>query len=498
MALSFGWVGRVITVREIDPSDETLFDGWYDVYRAGAVADRPAAILSSHDALAYSLRTPNPLKQRLPVAAFAGDRVVGAMLFETWTESNLDSIEVEICVPPAERRRGIGTALWGWARSRAAVEERTIFQCELGVPEGFTTETWPGSIFAAKLGFTVQHIEDHLVVPLPYEGAVQVEALDGYELTSWAGPCPEEHLQAFADLRTAMDRDVPTGGMTKDPAPWHVEKLRAQEERVDKTWLSLLTLARTSDGRPAGYTVIYLPRTDPDTAQQLDTLVLREHRGHNLGAHLKLANLEQLARHRTTQKLLHTWTAETNSAMQKVNARFGFRPVEKLVECELKVPVPRLRPAARGVVLDQDDRILLLRFEFDDRPRVWAAPGGGVEPGESAHDALVRELREEVGIEAPDDPPHLWHQVVVADGHAKGYDGVINDYYLVRLDSFTPSGAMSPEELRAENVHGHQWWSVSDLKSYSGPAVFSPRSLGVLLETLLAEGPPEHPLQLAL
>lgn len=488
----------MITVREIDPSDETLFDRWYDVYRAGLVAARPAAIVTSHDGLAYSLRTPNPMRQRLAVAAFAGDRVVGAMLFGTWIESNLDSIEVEISVPPAECRRGIGTALWGWARSRAAVDERTIFQCELGVPEGFTLETWPGSLFAAKLGFTVQHIEDHLVVPLPYEGSVQVEALDGYELISWAGRCPEEHLQAFADLRTAMDRDVPTGGMTKDPTPWDVEKLRAQEERVDKTWLSLLTLARTSDGRPAGYTVIYLPRTDPDTAQQLDTLVLREHRGHNLGSHLKLANLEQLAKHRTTQKLLHTRTAETNTAMQKINARFGFRPVEKGVECELRVAVPRLRPAARAVVLDEHDRILLLRFEFDDRLRVWAAPGGGVEPGESAHDALDRELREEIGLAAPADPPHLWHQVVVAEGHANGYDGVINDYFLIRVDSFIPSGTMNADQLRAENVHGHKWWTLPELESFSGPDVFSPRSLPLLLETLLTEGPPETPLQLAL
>jgi hypothetical protein len=210
----------VITVREIDPADVELFASWYDVLRAGVTADRPAAIVVSHDAMAFSLRTPSPLKRRLAVVAFEGAEVVGAMLFEFWLESNLDSVEVEINVPPASRRQGIATALWGWARSRAAAEKRTIFQCELGVPDGFTTQTWPGSIFAAKLGFTIEHIEDHLVVPLPYDGSVPTEPLEGYELTSWAGVCPEEHLQAFADLRTAMDRDVPTGGMTREPAPW--------------------------------------------------------------------------------------------------------------------------------------------------------------------------------------------------------------------------------------------------------------------------------------
>ncbi|HEY0474198.1 MAG TPA: GNAT family N-acetyltransferase [Kribbella sp.] len=330
----------MITVREIDPADSDAFDSWYDVFRAGATADREAALVSSHDALAYSLRNPNPLKTRLPVAAFDGDQVVGAMLFEFWLQDNPDSVDVEIDVPPAHRRRGIATALWGWARSHAASVRRTIFQCELAVPAGFTTETWPGSLFAAKLGFSVEHVEDHLVVPLPWVGSVQVEPLQGYELISWAGPSPEEHLQAFADLRTAMDQDVPTGGMTRENTPWDVDKLRTQEERVDQTYLSVLTMARTTDGRPAGYTVIYLPRTDPENAQQLDTLVLRDHRGHNLGAHLKLANLEQLGKHQGERKWLHTWTARSNTAMQKVNARFGFRAVEENVECELKVPQP--------------------------------------------------------------------------------------------------------------------------------------------------------------
>ncbi|HEY0620737.1 MAG TPA: GNAT family N-acetyltransferase [Kribbella sp.] len=335
------WLARqVITVREIDPTDSGLFDSWYDVFRAGAIADREAALVTSHAALAFSLLNPSPLKRRLAVGAFDGEQVVGALLFEYWLESNLDAVEVEIDVPPEHRRRGIATALWGWARSRAAADERTIFQCEIAVPEGFTPKTWPGSSFAAKLGFTVEHLEDHLVVALPWTGSVPVDPLEGYELTSWAGPCPEEHLQAFAELRTAMDQDVPTGGMTKDSTVWDVDKLRVLEDRVAKTYLSLLTLARSADGRPAGYTVMYLPHADPDTAQQLDTLVLREHRGHNLGTHLKIANLKLLAAH-PERKWLHTWTAKTNLPMQKVNSRFGFRPVEEHVECELKVPQTR-------------------------------------------------------------------------------------------------------------------------------------------------------------
>jgi len=484
----------MFTVREIDPADAGLFDAWYAVFLAGATADRPAAIVVTREALASSLLNRNGPMSRHAVAAFEGERVVGTMVVDYWREINLDSVEVEIDVAPVDRRRGIGTALWGWARSKAADEGRTIFQAELGMPTGFTAETWPGSAFAAKLGFAVENVEDHLVVELPWTGSVEVKPLEGFRLTSWVGPCPEEHLQALVELQLAMDRDVPTGGMTRDSMPWDVEKIRARELRVDKNYLALQTMAQTADGRPAGYTTIYLPRADPDAAQQDDTLVLREHRGHNLGTHLKLANLEQLAKHRTTQKLLHTWTAETNTAMQIVNARFGFEAQEKNVEYEMELPQPQLRPAARAVVLDAQDRILLMRFEFSDDLTVWAAPGGGVEPGESLQECLVRELAEEIGLEVPADPPHLWHQATVAEGHGDGYDGVLNDYFLIRVDSFTPAGSLSAAELQAENMHGHRWWTLEELQAHQGPAYLSPRSLPHLVARLLSEGPPEEPI----
>ena len=39
-----------------------------------------------------------------------------------------------------------------------------------------------------------------------------------------------------------------------------------------------------------------------------------------------------------------------------------------------------------------------------------------------------------------------------AEGHAEGYDGVINDYYLIKTDNFAPSGSLGAEVLRTENI----------------------------------------------
>jgi ADP-ribose pyrophosphatase YjhB (NUDIX family) len=158
----------------------------------------------------------------------------------------------------------------------------------------------------------------------------------------------------------------------------------------------------------------------------------------------------------------------------------------------------RLRHSVRAVVLDEDDRILLCRFAIPEPPGliVWAAPGGGVERGETLLVALRRELREEIGLVVDTDPPHVWHQELVAPGHAAGYDGLINDYFLVRTPSFQPRGAMSDDELAAENIVGFRWWRLRDVADHRGPELFSPRSLATPLAALIADGVPDAPVPL--
>ena len=170
-----------------------------------------------------------------------------------------------------------------------------------------------------------------------------------------------------------------------------------------------------------------------------------------------------------------------------------------------ETPAPaRLRRAVRAIILADDDRVLLCRFGFPHpavpagATVVWAAPGGGIEPGELPLAALRRELREETGLVIDAGPPHVWHQELPAAGRPGGYDRAVNDYFLVRTARFDPRGALSDDELAAEHITGMRWWRHRDIAEYSGTDLFSPRDIATPLAALIAGDIPDTPVTLGL
>ena len=151
----------------------------------------------------------------------------------------------------------------------------------------------------------------------------------------------------------------------------------------------------------------------------------------------------------------------------------------------------RLRQGARAVVLDPDDRILLVRFQFPTTA-LWGTPGGGVDAGETHEEAIVRELAEEAGLEDVELGPWIWtreHVIPFLDGN---WDGQVERFMLVRTDRFEPAPHLTPEQLASEYVTAVRWWTQAELAA--SEELFAPRRLPELVAALLRDGPPGEPV----
>jgi len=123
---------------------------------------------------------------------------------------------------------------------------------------------------------------------------------------------------------------------------------------------------------------------------------------------------------------------------------------------------PVQREAVRALLVDADERIMLVQYENPaTRATWWGTPGGGIEPGEDHQTALRRELREELGLEEFDAGPLVWtHERTFP--WAQRLMHQVNDVYLVRVHAHEPQPTIDLEE---EAVVSYRWWTLEEIES---------------------------------
>jgi len=152
---------------------------------------------------------------------------------------------------------------------------------------------------------------------------------------------------------------------------------------------------------------------------------------------------------------------------------------------------PILRPAARVLLIDDQDRLLLLRANVGEGD-VWITPGGALEPGETAEQAARRELWEETGIEAIELSPCVWTRTHRFTWRGRRYE---------QQERFFVARAQAPvitvDNCGAEELaflSEWRWWTAAEIER--SDAVFAPRVLAKILPPILACQCPVEPLAL--
>jgi 8-oxo-dGTP pyrophosphatase MutT (NUDIX family) len=147
-------------------------------------------------------------------------------------------------------------------------------------------------------------------------------------------------------------------------------------------------------------------------------------------------------------------------------------------------PRPVVRNAARVLLLDPEGRVLLVAGSDPADIAAgtwWITPGGGMEEGEDARTAALREAFEETG-----------HRVAGLTGPVARrssvfpFDGRVieqrEQYFVAHVPVFEPTTA-GWTELERRALTGHRWWTLEELRTTT-ETVYPERLAEMITEAL--------------
>ena len=251
-----------------------------------------------------------------------------------------------VMVLPDHRGRGIGTALATQIEAIAAADARRTLIVEFASPpvsgpqlsapdgSGEIPAGDPGVRFALAHGYSLGQVYRLSSCTLPLsaerldalEAAARAKAGTEYRVHTWEGATPERWVDDLAALMTRMATDAPAGDIDWPEEPWDAQRIRDNEAMHAAAGTSRFVAAaeHIPTVRLVAFTDAEVRLGSPGSAQQQDTLVLIEHRGHSLGMLLKVANLRALQSAHPEQRAILTENASENAHMLAINNALGF------------------------------------------------------------------------------------------------------------------------------------------------------------------------------
>ncbi len=266
-------------------------------------------------------------------------RPVGCYLLEL---PDLANQQVGFCqpvVPPALRRRRIGSALLDHCADRARAAGRDKLVAEV-------RDESAAARFAAAKGARRGNTELRRILDLQDPAladrigrltAAASPRAAGYRLTRWTGLTPAEYLDQSAAVGADM-RDAPSSDGIEHQV-WDGNRIRAAEQLfLAHGGLPFQVAAfHLATGQLAGFSLLLVDEQAANWGIQHDTVVAREHRGHRLGLLMKIGMLELLASRAPQVERIITANGDRNLHMAAINDQLGFKVCDSVTEWLLDV-----------------------------------------------------------------------------------------------------------------------------------------------------------------
>ena len=337
-----------LTIHEVTAADEAAVEEAYQIRkitRAYEIPDFPPVCRRQH--YGYFERSWPGTKSRFFLAR-SGGRAVGFLEVNLPQLDNLDNVMVEIYVPPAERRRGVGRALFEHAVALTREIGRKRIMSDTVTPVDGGPERDPaGTEFAAAMGMSeaLRDVRRRLVA-----GTVGDDELDrlladayakadGYSLVTWTDSAPDEYLDDIAILDGRLIQDAPMGDLKYEPMKVDADRIRAADE-ARAAWGSRqvnAAMRHDGSGHLVAWSGLHQQFSVHDHAWQGITIVHPAHRGHRLGTIVKIENYRQAQRVLPGLRNIDTWNAAVNDFMISINEAMGFRAVDGGISWQMDV-----------------------------------------------------------------------------------------------------------------------------------------------------------------
>lgn len=242
--------------------------------------------------------------------------------------------------------RGIGGAVHHLVERTASEHGRTVLQSwaehpsapgdRIDAPTGF------GSIphdhvarFYLRHGYALEQVERSSILDLTgsfdeIERLLHLaeKAASGYRIVRWMLPTPAEYADGYAWMKSRMSTDTPSGALEFDEEVWDAARVALNDERhlLGGQTVQVTAAQHVATGEMCAFNELGIAPDRTAATQQIDTLVLSDHRGHRLGMLVKCAGLLSWRAIAPESPRVVTYNAEENRPMLDINEAIGFVP----------------------------------------------------------------------------------------------------------------------------------------------------------------------------